>query len=136
MTSEQKSLVQSTFNEVLPIADKAAAMFYARLFEIDPSLKPLFKTDLKEQGEKLMQTLHVAVKGLDKLDELIPALEALGKRHKTYGVKNEHYATVAQALLWTLEKGLGEKYTKDVAAAWTSVYTIVADVMTKAASKN
>lgn len=129
ITPEQKTLVQSTWAQVVPIADTAAALFYNRLFEIDPSLRALFTSDIKEQGAKLMTMIGVAVKGLDKLDEIVPAVQALGRRHVGYGVKDEHYATVAAALLWTLEKGLGEAYTPPVAEAWTVTYTLLADVM-------
>lgn len=129
ITPEQKTLVQSTWAQVVPIADTAASLFYNRLFEIDPSLRALFTSDIKEQGAKLMTMIGVAVKGLDKLDEIVPAVQALGRRHVGYGVKDEHYATVAAALLWTLEKGLGEAYTPPVAEAWTVTYTLLADVM-------
>jgi hemoglobin-like flavoprotein len=134
ITPEQKTLVQTTWAQVVPIADTAASLFYNRLFEIDPSLRVLFTSDINEQGKKLMTMIGVAVRGLDKLDEIVPAVQALGKRHGGYGVTDEHYATVAAALLWTLEKGLGEAYTPPVAEAWTVTYTLLADVM-KAASK-
>jgi hemoglobin-like flavoprotein len=134
MTPEQKVLVQSTFAKVAPIADTAAAMFYARLFEIDPSLRPLFTTDIADQGRKLMQTLAVAVTGLDRLDELVPAVRQLGVRHARYGVKDHHYDTVAEALLWTLERGLGSDFTPDVKNAWTAVYGVLASTMKEAAA--
>src|SRR3712207_225737 len=103
ITPRQKLLVQQTFADVAPIADVAARLFYARLFELDPSLEALFGGDMEEQGRKLMQMLTVAVRGLDHLDELVPAVRALGRRHVGYGVRDEHYATVGAALLWTLE---------------------------------
>jgi hemoglobin-like flavoprotein len=134
MTSEQKVLVQSTFAKVAPIADAAAAMFYARLFELDPSLRPLFTTDLAEQGRKLMQMIAVAVNGLDRLDELVPAVRQLGVRHARYGVKDQHYDTVAEALLWTLERGLGSDFTPAVRDAWTTVYGVLATTMKEAAA--
>src|SRR5262245_8268570 len=117
MTPHQKMLVQTTFAQVAPIAETAAALFYARLFELDPSLRPMFSADLNEQGRKLMQMIGVAVAGLDKLDALVPAVRALGQRHAGYGVRDEHYATVAEALLWTLETGLGEAFTFEVREA-------------------
>ncbi|HJZ45727.1 MAG TPA: globin family protein, partial [Roseiflexaceae bacterium] len=107
MTPEQIVLVQTSFAQVLPIADTAAALFYNRLFELDPSLKPLFKGDMREQGRKLIAMMSVAVHGLPRIETLVPVIEALGRRHAGYGVKDEHYATVADALLWTLEQGLG-----------------------------
>lgn len=129
MTPAEKVLVQQTFAKVVPIADQAAALFYGRLFEMDPSLRPLFKTDLREQGKKLMQMIGVAVNGLDRLDDLVPAVQSLGKRHAGYGVTDAHYETVGGALLWTLEKGLGPAFTPDVKAAWVTVYTLLATTM-------
>lgn len=136
ITPEQKKLVQSSWSQVVPIADTAAGLFYNRLFEIDPSLRPLFTSDINEQGRKLMQMIGTAVRGLDKLDEIVPAVQALGRRHVGYGVKDEHYDTVASALLWTLEKGLGDAYTPAVAEAWTSTYTLLAGVMKSATSES
>ena len=135
MTETQKILVQKSFEKVLPIADTAAELFYGRLFETDQSLRPMFKGDIKEQGKKLMMTLNIAVKGLDRLDELVPQIQKLGRNHAGYGVKDEHYETVAGALLWTLEKGLGTDFTDDVKDAWITVYTIIADTMKEAAKE-
>lgn len=130
MTDEQKSLVQDTWAQVVPIADAAAELFYGRLFELDPDVKPLFaNSDIKEQGKKLMQMIGIAVKGLDSLNELVPAIQALGKRHVDYGVKAEHYDTVGAALLDTLEKGLGETFTPETREAWTVTYTTLATAM-------
>jgi hemoglobin-like flavoprotein len=134
MTNDQKILVQSSFGKVAPIADVAATLFYTRLFELDPSLRRLFRGALDEQGRKLMQMLGVAVAGLDHLEALVPAVEALGRRHAAYGVTEAHYATVASALLWTLEQGLGEDFTPQVRAAWVAVYAVLADVMQHAAA--
>ncbi|MBZ0287084.1 MAG: hemin receptor [Anaerolineae bacterium] len=127
MTDEQIELVQMTFKRVAPIADTAAALFYARLFELDPSLRPLFRSDMKEQGRKLMQMLSVAVNGLDRLDMIVPAVNDLGRRHVGYGVKAEHYATVGEALLWTLETALLDAFTAEVRDAWATVYGVLAD---------
>jgi hemoglobin-like flavoprotein len=129
MTPRQILLVQTTFAQVEPIAETAAALFYARLFELDPSLRPLFTTDIQEQGRKLMQTIAVAVRGLDNLDALVPAVRALGKRHAGYGVQDQHYETVAAALIWTLEAGLGDAFTPEVREAWATVYWLLADTM-------
>src|SRR5881628_200425 len=101
MNPEQIMLVQASFVLVMPIAETAAALFYGRLFELDPSLRPMFRGDMAEQGRKLMQTIAVVVHGLDRLPTLVPAVEALERRHAGYGVRDEHYATVAAALLWT-----------------------------------
>lgn len=123
-------LVQQSWEQVLPIADTAAQLFYGRLFELDPSLKHMFsQTNMAEQRKKLMQIITVAVRGLNRLDELIPAVEALGSRHAGYGVTNDHYATVGDALIWTLEKGLGEGFTPHLRSAWIETYTTLAAVM-------
>jgi hemoglobin-like flavoprotein len=127
-------MVQTTFAKVAPIADEAAALFYGRLFELDPSLRPLFKTDLKEQGRKLMRMIGMAVHGLDRLDELVPAVRQLGTRHMGYGVRDEHYDTVAAALVWTLEQGLGSDFTPEVRDAWVAVYAVLASTMKEAAA--
>ncbi len=133
ITLEQKKLVQETWEKVVPIVETAAELFYGRLFEIDPELKPLFKqTDMKEQKMKLLQMLGMAVKGLDNLEQLVPAVENLGRRHVGYGVKDSHYDTVGDALLWTLEKGLGEAFTPEVMEAWTQTYITLATVMKNA----
>jgi len=133
ITLEQKKLVQETWEKVVPIAETSAELFYGRLFEIDPELKPLFKqTDMKEQKMKLLQMLGMAVKGLDNLEQLVPAVENLGRRHVGYGVKDSHYDTVGDALLWTLEKGLGEAFTPEVMEAWTQTYITLATVMKNA----
>jgi hemoglobin-like flavoprotein len=135
MTPEQKQIVRETFALVEPIAEPAAALFYGRLFELDPSLRPMFRGDMAEQGKKLMQTIAVVVHGLDRLQTLIPAVEALGRRHVGYGVRDEHYTTVAAALLWTLEKGLGPAFTPAAREAWTAAYTTLATVMQRAAAE-
>ena len=129
MTPHQKRLVQASFAQVAPIAETAAALFYARLFELDPSLRPMFTHNINDQGRKLMQMLSVAVRGLDDLDNLVPAVRALGLRHAGYGVRDEHYETVAAALISTLEIGLGEAFTDEVRAAWTAVYWLLAYTM-------
>lgn len=121
--------VQDTFAMVEPIADKAAELFYGRLFELDPSVKPLFKGDMSEQGAKLMRMIGIAVRGLTDLESIVPAVKNLGARHVGYGVKEEHYQTVGAALLWTLGQGLGDAFTEEVESAWTDVYTLLADVM-------
>ncbi len=126
------ALVQSSWAKVLPISDAAAALFYDRLFELDPSVRPLFKSDMAAQKKKLMQTLSVAVDGLSNPPRLVPALESLGARHAGYMVEDRHYDLVGQALLWTLREGLGDDFTADVEAAWSEVYAVIAEVMKKA----
>jgi hemoglobin-like flavoprotein len=134
LSVEQKELVQATWLKVLPIAETAASLFYQRLFELDPNLGRLFKnTNMATQRSKLIQMFSAAVKGLDSVDALVPVLKNLGQNHVKYGVKDEHYATVGEALLWTLEQGLGPIYTPKVADAWTATYALIADVMRRAA---
>jgi hemoglobin-like flavoprotein len=129
MNSEQINLVQSTFADVRPIAPAAAELFYTRLFVLDPSLRPMFKGDLAHQGRMLMAMLNSAVNGLTQLDTMVPVVRQLGARHVKYGVRDAHYATVGSALLWTLEQGLGDKFTPAVREAWTAAYEMLAGVM-------
>src|SRR5262245_41456080 len=133
LTPIQKTLVQESFATIAPIADDAAALFYRRLFEIDPALRPMFRGDMTEQRKKLMQMLPAAVKGLDRLEQLVPVVQDLGRRHAHYGVEDKHYDTVGAALLWTLEKGLGEAFTPATKEAWATVYGILATTMKEAA---
>ena len=135
MTPEQKTMVQKSFAMVLPIADTAAELFYGRLFELDPSVRAMFHGDMKEQGRKLMTMIRVAVANLDRLDEIVPAIEALGERHARYSVQDSHYETVGTALIWTLEQGLGPAFTPDTRQAWVEVYGILASVMQNAAHR-
>jgi hemoglobin-like flavoprotein len=130
MTPRQQQLIQASFAQVAPIADQAAIIFYDRLFELDPSIRPMFAhTDMPAQRRNLMQTLTVVVKSIDKLETIVPAVEALGRRHAGYGVQPSHFATVGAALLDTLAVGLGEGFTADVRDAWATAYGILADVM-------
>ena len=132
MTPQQIELVQSSFRKVVPIAGTAADLFYDRLFEIAPEARSLFPNDLSEQKKKLMSMLGTAVTNLHRLDTILPAVKALGQRHKGYGVTEAHYAPVGAALLWTLEKGLGADFTPEVKAAWTDTYNALSGVMTAA----
>ena len=133
MNDTQKMLVRASFEKVLPIADTAVALFYARLFELDPSLQRLFKGDMQEQGRKLMSAIQLVVAGLDRLEQIVPAVQHLGRRHTGYGVKPEHYQTVGAALLWTLEQGLGAAFTPETKEAWVAAYTLLAETMIAAA---
>ena len=126
-------LVQESFNKVAPIADSAAELFYDRLFELDGDLKPLFHSDLQVQGRVLMKMVGTAVDHLTDLDTLVPIVQRLGARHKVYGVEPSHYDTVGQALLWTLEQGLGDHFTPEVASAWANAYGLLSGVMMDAA---
>ena len=134
-TLTQIELVQRTFAVVAPLADDVAALFYRRLFEIDPSLQSMFRGDMAAQRRKLMVMLTAAVKGLPRLDRLIPVLQDLGRRHADYGVIESQYETVGNALIWTLEKGLGPDFTPEVREAWTTVYRVLADTMKAGAAE-
>jgi len=129
VTPQQVSLVQESFSKVAPIAPQAADLFYGRLFEVAPTVRTLFPDDLSEQKKKLMGMLAVVVGGLDKLDTILPAASALAKRHVDYGAAPEHYPVVGGALLWTLEKGLGEAWTPELAQAWTDAYATLSGFM-------
>jgi hemoglobin-like flavoprotein len=129
MTPDQVKLVQESFAKVAPISDQAAVMFYNRLFEIAPQVKTMFPTDMSEQRRKLMATLAIVVNGLSKLEMILPAASSLATRHVAYGAKAEHYPVVGEALLWTLEKGLGADWTPDVAEAWTTAYSTLSGFM-------
>ena len=134
MTPEQVTLVQQTFGQVAPIADKAADLFYDRLFTIAPEVRSLFPSDLTEQKKKLMQMIAVAVSNLHQVEKIVSAVEELGRRHAGYGVAAKHYEPVGAALLWTLAQGLGPSFTPPVKAAWAETYMTLAGVMQKAAA--
>lgn len=136
MTPQQVKLVQESFAKVAPIAPQAADLFYGRLFEVAPQVRSLFPDDLREQKKKLMAMLAVVVAGLDKLDTILPAASALAKRHVGYGAAAEHYPVVGGALLWTLEKGLGDAWTPELASAWTDAYTTLSGFMISEAYPN
>ena len=136
MTKEQIQLVQQTFMKVLPISDLAAQLFYTRLFEIDPSLKPMFKGDMQEQGRKLMQMIGMAVQGLTVPGEIMGLLAELGRKHAEFGTVDAHYDKVGMALLWALGQGLGADFTPEVQTAWTEAYEFLAKVMKDAARGN
>lgn len=129
MTPRQIELVQASFADVKPIAATAADLFYDRLFKLDPQLRPLFRNDMQQQGQMLMSMIGAAVNGLSNLEALAPVVRKLGARHVGYGVRDEHYAVVGAALIWTLEQGLGAKFTPEVREAWTQTYGLLADVM-------
>ena len=130
MTPNQINLIRESWAKVEPIADTAAGLFYGRLFELDPTVRPLFAhADIDKQGKILMQTLTVVVKSLDKLDTIVPAVQALGRRHAGYGVRARDFETVGSALLWTLAQGLGPAFDDDTREAWTVAYQTLASVM-------
>ena len=134
ITPAQVQLVKDSWAMVVPIADDAVQLFYNRLFELNPGLTALFKSDMAEQRRKLATMLGTAVASLDRLETIVSAVQALGERHAGYGVKPADYDTVAAALLWTLEQGLGEAFTPDIREAWTETYVILATTMQEAAA--
>jgi hemoglobin-like flavoprotein len=129
MTPTEIAHVRESFALVRPIAATAAALFYGRLFALDPALRPLFRRDMEEQGRMLMQVIGVAVASLDRIETLVPTLKDMGRRHAGYGVQDSHYDTVGAALLWTLEQGLDDAFTPPVREAWTTVYGLLAQTM-------
>ena len=134
MTPNQIDLIRTSWSAVEPIADEAAELFYARLFELDSTIARLFRrTDMDQQRKNLMQTLKVVVASLDRLEQLVPAVQALGRRHAGYGVEARHYETVGAALLWTLATGLGPAFTPATRDAWAIAYETLAAVMIDAA---
>ena len=134
MNPRQIGLIKESWDKVYPTGDKAADLFYDKLFELDPELKKLFPEDMTEQGRKLMTMINVAVNSLDNLATVVPAVQESGRRHMNYGVKDEDYDTVGEALIWTLGAGLGDDFTDDVKQAWVEVYTLLATTMKDAAN--
>jgi len=133
MTPEKIALVRSSWQQVLPIKDTAAQLFYGQLFELDPSLRGMFKGDMVEQGRKLMAMINTVVNSLDNLGPILERIEEMGRRHVAYGVTEAHYDTVGSALIWTLGKGLGEQFTPAVKDAWVDAYATLASAMKQAA---
>jgi hemoglobin-like flavoprotein len=130
MSPEHSAIVQRTWEQVATQADHAAGLFYERLFEIDPTTRSLFQSvDLSEQRRKIISALATVVRGLDRLEELVPSMRALGRRHAGFGVKDEQYESVGNALLWMLEKTLGADWTPVARAAWADAYGLLAQVM-------
>jgi hemoglobin-like flavoprotein len=136
MDEKTIGLLQASFAEVMVIRSQAAALFYERLFALDPALKPLFHdTDMRSQEMKLMAALALVVGKLRQLGEVIPVLEGLAVKHVAYGVEEHHYATVGQALIQTLSLAFGERFTPELRSAWLTAYGTISGVMI-AAAKN
>lgn len=134
MTNEQINLIKTSFEKIAPISQHAADLFYAKLFDLDPKLERLFHGDMKKQGEKLMQVIAYAVENLEKMDEILPQVKALGARHSGYGVAEKDYDSVGAALLWTLEKALSTDFDAPTRKAWATLYGTLAETM-KAAER-
>ena len=135
MSPREIVLVQASWRQVQPIAAQAAALFYTRLFTLEPSVRALFKGDMEEQGRKLMTMITFAVNSLSRVEAIVPGLQALGRRHAGYGVKERHYAVVEEALIWTLEQGLGAKFTPEMQSAWRVAYGVLATTMKEASAE-
>lgn len=135
VTPQQVALVKKTWVMVVPISDKAAELFYGRLFELEPEYRAMFKGDMMDQGKKLMKTINIAVESLDDVEPLIPTLKQMGADHAGYGVKERDYNVVGASLLWTLEQGLGDAFTDEVKNAWGAVYEVLASVMKEGAAE-
>jgi hemoglobin-like flavoprotein len=133
VTPQQIALVQASWKQVQPIAGTAAAMFYGRLFLLEPSVRGMFRGDMEEQGRRLMSMISVAVNSLSRLESIVPAIQSLGRRHSAYGVEDRHYAVVGEALVWTLGQGLGAAFTKETEEAWRAAYGLLATTMQQAA---
>jgi hemoglobin-like flavoprotein len=135
MSPRHIALVRSSWRHMLLIKERAAELFYRRLFELDPSLEPLFRGDMTRQGQKLMAMLGMVVARLDRLGDLVPAVEELGRRHARYGVEDGHYDTVGAALLSTLRAVLGDALSREAEEAWAVAYATLAGVMKQASAE-
>ncbi|MDX9752697.1 MAG: globin family protein [bacterium] len=134
LSENQISRVQASWQKVAPHVEQAAELFYGKLFELDPALRPLFSADMTEQKKKLMKTIGFAVHSLKSLETIVPTVQDLGRRHVNYGVKDAHYATVGEALIWTLSQALGDEFDEELREAWVTVYTLLANTMKEAAA--
>jgi hemoglobin-like flavoprotein len=135
LTEDQKKLVRASISRAERMAEVVGLDFYQRLFELDPKLRPLFQNNIQEQSKKLMATLKMVVDGLDYSHELVASIRSLGRRHVQYGVKEQHYDTVGEALLWALQKALGSDFTPEARNAWLTVYNWLAATMKEAAAE-
>jgi hemoglobin-like flavoprotein len=129
MTSDDIQRVQQSWQRVLPVKDAMAELFYQRLFGMDPTIRELFEEDMEQQHAKLVQMITAVVRGLDRLDVLLPVVRELGIRHNSYGVRDEHYGAVGAALLWTLEQALQDDFTPEVKSAWIKAYGVLSQTM-------
>ncbi|MDW7691655.1 globin family protein [Flammeovirgaceae bacterium SG7u.111] len=135
MTESQIQLVKESWGKVVPIATQAGEMFYGRLFEAAPQVKPMFSSDTKAQAIKLTSMLTYVVNKLDKLDEILSEVQQLAVRHTKYGIEPAHYAVVGECLIWTLEQGLGDAWNDELKKAWVTAYTILSGAMIEAQNK-
>ncbi len=129
MNQEQIKIIKTSFEKIEPIADQAGMLFYEKLFEIAPELSSLFFNDRTVQAQKLMKTLGVVVHNLENIEDILPNVEKLAIAHVDYGVKPEHYLPVGKALIWTIEKGLGDDCTTEIKEAWLAAYRFLSNFM-------
>ena len=127
-------IVRQSWKKVLPIRDEAATFFYTRLFQLDPSLRPLLKGDMAEHGRKWSAIISVAIANLERPIILLPTLYTVGAQHEKNGIQDHHYDIVGIALFDTLQRVLGEAFTPEVKAAWVDAYRVIANVMKTAAA--
>jgi hemoglobin-like flavoprotein len=133
MNIEQVQLVRDSLVHIRPIADKIAESFYAHMFEIAPHLRKLFTGNMKTQGAMLMTSLELAVSSLDDMESILPAVQALGERHMSYGVKKEYYPYAKESFLWALEKHLNDEFTPTLKNAWSQSFDTLIEMMIRAA---
>jgi hemoglobin-like flavoprotein len=134
MDSATINLLRSSFEDIASRKVDVAAIFYDRLFEVAPGVRPMFRSDMEEQRKKLIAALSTIVQYVDNGEKLVSYVSSMGRRHQGYGAKPEHYDVVGQVLLWTFENVLGPEFTPEVRAAWTGAYTAVAGIMIDAAA--
>jgi hemoglobin-like flavoprotein len=129
LTEQQARLVRESIEALEDLAGPMTVLFYGRLFELDPSLRPLFHIDIREQASKLMAMLQTVVASLDHFDQVRPQLAELGSRHVTYHVRPEHYRTLREALLWSLGRALDTQFDRETRAAWTVLLDTISQAM-------
>jgi hemoglobin-like flavoprotein len=129
MTPSEIALVRQGFARIAPDAENVGLAFYQQLFTLDPSLRRLFSNDLRKQAGHLMAALAMVVCSLDDLGPVLARVQALGRRHVSYGVQPHHFTTGGVAFIATLEAGLGEEFTPAACEAWTRAYTTLAGAM-------
>lgn len=129
MDTEQVELVRSSFARIRPVSEVFSSIFYRKLFEVVPETRRMFTSDLRTQNDLFMEALSFAIASLDRMEEALPTLQPLGARHKNYGATEKHYDGMLFALLWTLEKGLGDAFTPAVRVAWINAYRTITAAM-------
>jgi hemoglobin-like flavoprotein len=135
MNEHEIRLIQTSFEAARPRANELGELFYGRLFQQHPELRPMFPTDIKPQAKKLVGVLAIVVASLDRLGEILPVVQGLGRNHGAYGVKPHHYDQVGATLIWTLDQMMGDLFTSDVRQAWIVAYTTLSEVMMAAADE-